>query len=178
VFRVSRRYVRDSRGRFATTGSSGSDKPAVRAAKGDGSAPDSGETLHRGIGFRKGDLPPDLEKRVEAALTGKHDPALSEDMLQHLGSGGGENWWAPNPTVADVSGRQVQFRYTSDVQVSLSGVWDGKGLSPHDADPRYRKLMPGAKVDVRSVKVRRTPSGSWMKENNEGWVELARGRNR
>jgi len=175
---VSRRYLRDSRGRFATTGSSGSDKPAVRAAKGDGSAPDSGETLHRGIGFRKGDLPPDLEKRVEAALTGKHDPALSEDMLQHLGSGGGENWWAPNPTVADVSGRQVQFRYTSDVQVSLSGVWDGKGLSPHDADPRYRKLMPGAKVDVRSVKVRRTPSGSWMKENNEGWVELARGRNR
>ena len=174
---MSRRYVRDAKGRFATTGSAGGggDKPAVRAAKGSSNAPDSGETLYRGVGFRKGDLPPDLEQRVESALAGKHDTALSKDMLNHLESGGGENWWAPNPTVADVSGRQVQFRYTSDIQVSMSGVWDGNGLSPHDADPRYRKLMPGAKVDVRSVRVRSTPSGSWMKENNEGWVELARG---
>ena len=37
---MSRRYVRDSRGRFATTGSSGSDKPAVRAAKGGKKADD------------------------------------------------------------------------------------------------------------------------------------------
>ena len=132
--------------------------------------------LHRGIGFGKGDLPADLERRVDSVLSGGHDPALSEILQRHLdrdGLGKGQ-YWALDPVAADLFGRQVRFRDQSDVQVMLSGDWDETGhVQGDDVDPRYRKLRPGSSpVNVNSVKVRRTPSGSWMNPSDEGWVDL------
>ena len=137
----------------------------------------AGTRLHRGVGFGRGGLPPEVEQRLEAVLDGGDDQALGADLLRHLdrdGRGMGE-YWGLDPMPADICGRQVDFRGPSDFQVSVSGEWDDAGHEQGDVDPHYRRLPAGSPVGADSVRVRRTPRGLRADEPGDGWVDLAGG---
>ena len=136
--------------------------------------------LHRGIGFRKGDLPPELEQRVEAALAGSPDPQLAQHLLDHMERGGEGmgGFWSHSkdgPWLAEGFSRRVQpsrwENHPADYSVVLSADWDGNGsIHDWDTDPDYRKLVPGAGINV--TKVRLTGPGLKKSLGKREWIDL------
>ena len=129
-------------------------------------------TLHRGVGFSKGELPPDLEQRVEAAKAGNPDPTLAGDLITHMGRGtqGLGGFWThgkDGPWLAEGYSLRTQHgpsdNNPADHSVVMSGDWDGNnGEWDFADDPDYRKLRPGTPLHVHTVRLH-TP---------KGWVEL------
>lgn len=127
--------------------------------------------LHRGVGFQKGELPPEMEQRFEQAAAGQADPNFIKDLLLHLdrdGGGMGEFWahGKEGPWLAQTySARVWPDKWTnlpSHYRVLLDADWDGSESDmDFDTDPDYRKLLPGAKVRVRNIKIR-TPKHDWI----------------
>lgn len=128
--------------------------------------------LHRGVGLRKGDMPPELEQRFVSALEGGiGDPDLASDLLAHMdrdGTGLG-GFWAHSkdgPWLAEGFSRRVQpSRWQNDpadYSVVMGADWDGSGSHyDWDTDPDYRKLLPGAKIRVNSVRIS-SPKHDWL----------------
>jgi hypothetical protein len=128
--------------------------------------------LHRGVGFGKGELPPELEKRIEAVKAGESDPKLGADLITHMGRDGqglGGFWThsKDGPWLAEGYSRRTHHgpwdNNQADHSVVLSGDWDGNnGDLEHAFDADYRKLNPGAPIHVHTVRLH-TP---------KGWVSL------
>lgn len=128
--------------------------------------------LHRGVGLRKGDMSPELEQRFVSALeSGIGDPDLASDLLAHMerdGTGLG-GFWAHSkdgPWLAEGFSRRVQpSRWQNDpadYSVVMGADWDGNGSHyDWDTDPDYRKLLPGAKIRVNSVRIS-SPKHDWL----------------
>jgi hypothetical protein len=128
--------------------------------------------LHRGVGFGKGELPPELEQRIEAVKAGESDPKLGADLITHMGRDGqglGGFWThsKDGPWLAEGYSRRTHHgpwdNNQADHSVVLSGDWDGNnGDLEHAFDADYRKLNPGAPIHVHTVRLH-TP---------KGWVSL------
>ncbi len=130
--------------------------------------------LHRGVGLRKQDLPPELSQRIDTALEATPDPDLARHLLDYMnrnGEGMG-GFWAHSkdgPWLAEGYSRRVHpspwENNPADYSVVLSADWDGSGsIYDWDTDPDYRKLEPGTNVSVNRVRL--TAPG------RKGWIDL------
>jgi len=124
--------------------------------------------LHRGIGFRKADLPPELVQRIDNAIAGDADPDFVKDLLAHLDRGGhgmGGFWThgKDGPALAEGYAKQLKPRVPADYSVVVTANWDGYNSHPDwDTDPDYRKLLPGTDLHIGNVRIMSPTSGGWV----------------
>jgi hypothetical protein len=103
-----------------------------------------GNNVYRGIGLAKGDLPPEMEQRLDQALSGTSDLTLGNDLLDYLGKGGLGNDWANQKGGAGgpreyswYAGQEPNSK-PADYYTMLSGDWNGEGDEyANDPDEMY-----------------------------------------